>query len=237
MDWILDNILTICAMSLPASATIGVSFYRKRLNRKRLSYNIIYEDEIVKRGVDYEGLKFSYNDKEVNDLYLIVVKVINDGRRTISSDDFESFLEFYFKNDEKILNIEMFNKKPSNIDIDFSINDQSIIINPTLLNVKDEFSIRILITNSNKINLGVKSRIKGIKSITKSRKRKTPLHWLYYEFNFICILAILMCAFSIFTGYKVNLLWIFQGSFILFILIVFKYIIISKKSKTAKKTT
>lgn len=194
MDWILNNIWEICAIAIPTIAAIGIVIYQRRLNRKKLSYEIVYQDEIVKANTQLDGLKFSYHGEEISGLFLVIVRVINDGRKTISSNDFESSLVFTFENIDRFVGVELLNKKPNNIELDLYTKVSTISLEPTLLNSKDEFTFQVLIPNVKNINLTVNARIKGVSTITKVKNKSRNM---WFEKTSLVLVAIVGSIFML----------------------------------------
>ncbi|WP_394971346.1 hypothetical protein [uncultured Croceitalea sp.] len=192
MNWIYENLLALCAIAFPIIATVIGFLYQRHSNKKQLGYKIIYQDEIIKRNSRYKGLKITYNNQEIEVLHILTIKVLNNGRKAISDQDFQSPLEFYFNNGEKILSIELINKSPSNLEIEFENNSESIVFTPTLLNSGDNYTFQMLVANASKPIIIARARIFGISEIKKIKPSKSLINKVYLAFNITCVSSIII---------------------------------------------
>lgn len=216
MDWISNNLLSLCAIAFPLIATLIGFLYQRHLNKKQLGYQIIYQDEIIKRNSKYTGLKITFDDEEIEVLHLLTIKVLNNGRKPISSQDFHSPLEFYFTGDEKILSVEIINKNPLNLEIEFESNSDSISFIPTLLNSRDNYTFQILIANSTAPIVLPKARIFGISKIMKIKPSWSLIRKIYLAFNISCLSSIVVLLLVIFKIAYIELSTIIISSFLFF---------------------
>lgn len=154
-----------------ALIAIGMSIYLFILqkNKKALSYRIITETALLTVNEEIKGkLKIVYENVPVQDVHLLVMKIENSGNVPITSSDFEEPLTFSFGETTQILSAETTDVVPRTLKPIISIKDSNkIILEPTLLNGKDNFVVKLLLAQYNKYILP-EARIIGVGEIRKS---------------------------------------------------------------------
>ncbi|QRR00872.1 hypothetical protein [Dyadobacter sandarakinus] len=162
-------------------AVVGLILAAIQLRKKKLGYIIQFSESVFAEDLGLtEQLSISYKGEAVKALRVASVKIKNYGFLPIKSDDFHEGLEIRLNGNLRILDCEIKPLNPRNLKINHSINNQSIIIHPTLLNSKDTFLLKVIydgeeadIEPSCRI-VGV-SRIKNLESLKQATKHLTVL--------------------------------------------------------------
>ena len=216
-DYLLEHLFEVLAIIAAFLAPAIVSFVASRKKTKKMSYEILYENLIIASKKRFSELKFLYKEEEVDDLLLFVLRIVNNGKSPILTEDFESELEFAFGNNSKVLEVEIINKFPQNLVTQFKLDEDKALLTPTLFNVNDFIELVFLISNVSETAVSIQSRIKGISEIEKLSKRLPLISKIYNVFNFICFSSILMIFFVVIKLIVVPLSSIVIGSLLGFI--------------------
>src|SRR5438132_14078112 len=71
-------------------AVIGLGYFQWWRNRKRMSYEITSDVQLVSAQEELEGrVEIRYEGQPVKDVHLLVIKLTNDGYQSIKKDYFE----------------------------------------------------------------------------------------------------------------------------------------------------
>lgn len=139
-------------------------FFRER-RRKSLSYQILTETQLISVHKEAkERISILFDGKPAKDVSLLIFKLINDGNISISSSDFEVPLTFNFKETVEIISAEVTETSEKSLKPKISFLKNKINLEPTLLNTKDNFLIKVLINNYEK-PFEIEARIIGVKQI------------------------------------------------------------------------
>lgn len=170
-DFSIDLKATIAIAALIATIILALYFQWWR-NRKKLSYDIISDTPLLATADEIKNdLQILYKGESVKNVRLVVIKIINDGYQPIKKDDFERPLGFSFYGDIQLLSVEIATISPRNLEVVSSVTENKITIEPLLLNSKDYFALKVLLS-SNKHLIKPDARIVGVKSF---KKRETHL--------------------------------------------------------------
>ena len=127
-------------------------------------------------------IKLMFDDHEINEPYFTEIEFKNIGNVPISKSEFEEPIEIYAKNQINIIQANVSTSLPSDLNPNISKNNNSIRIDPLLLNPNDMFRIRILTSESEPL-FEVRSRIFGIPEIKISEYESLkPEIWGWVEF-------------------------------------------------------
>ena len=198
MDFIKNNwkwiITTIVAL---LAATIPLFTHWASFEIKSLSYVIVSKSPLILAEEKNEDLVVKFKGEKVSDPYLTVIKITNTGETPIRSEDFESPIKISLGNDINILSKNIVEKSPDSLLIKATIINKSLLIDPTLLNPSDSFTIK-LITSNNEPDIYVSARISGIKEITTIQDNNTELLLVKNVFYLIWVVLIGIC-YSVIT--------------------------------------
>lgn len=142
------------------------------------------EVKLIEKKTSIDRLKILYNDKEINNLTKLSLKLKNSGTRPITKSEIIEPFEIIFDNNMRILDLSLDKTIPPNITSNIEHNNSKITIKFKLLNPDDELYFSIL-TDSKKLKFTTKSRIKNIKQVNVISKEdekfiKNNISWITY---------------------------------------------------------
>lgn len=174
---------------------LAIIFYFLQNKKRELSWELISSNEIVTGKEEIQGnLKVLYNEREVHDVHLLEIKVMNTGDVGIPIEDYEQPITFHFSDQAEILLAEVIERQPDNLKSQVQDFGNCIVVSPALLNTKDYIVIKALVTGFDEKVMLVSARIKDVKEVTKGR----PLE-INYSSNKLTELIIL-CLVVTFGG-------------------------------------
>lgn len=145
--------------------------YTKQKSIKKITYRILGQYSLLRTNLQNEEIKLLYRDKTYTDINVLIVRIKNEGNKSIVKNDFDSNIKIEFENIKlEILNVEIISKEPEEIDVKHSTINNYVDISPLLLNPKEHFDIKI-VTNSHSI-FKLSSRINGVNKIELDTKEK-----------------------------------------------------------------
>jgi len=147
-----------------------VFYFLSRTNKIldcEISSNTIID--ITKDGQIGHKLEVFYDKEPISKLDLVNLKLYNTGSAPVSSKDFETDISIQFSQNAKIFEPEIIENK-QNINPEITVNDNSILIKPFLLNKGENIEIQTLISGFIKNDIHVISRIVGCKIKLKTKK-------------------------------------------------------------------
>ena len=178
-------------LAVIAAITVPLIIYFLQKSKKRLAYEIVSNTQLV--GVKSEvqnKIKIYYENKLVENVHLLLIRIINNGNQSISIGDFAKRIDINLGNNLNILTCEILRQYPDNLDINVIKMVDSIEIEPLLLNPKDNFTIKILLSDY-KENFEVSARIEGISKI-EVYKEPQPLFNITLMLTFIPFLILMI---------------------------------------------
>lgn len=133
-------------------------------NRKSIEYNMISSTPVLSISEGVEGkLKILFDEREVNQVQLIVIGVTNTGNVPITEDDYSHPIAISFGKG-KLLTVELMEKDPDDLDVLPVNQNDMVVINKVLLNQGDSFTLRALVAQFEDV-VEVKGRIAGVQKI------------------------------------------------------------------------
>jgi len=164
-------------------------FQRKK---KSLSYEILTSNELLTSSEELRGrIRITFNKKPVQNIHLLIISIKNDGNVSIIPSDFYEEFTCSFGDHTKILTAEITDCFPDSFKPQIEIREDSLTIAPVLINSKDFFIIKFLLSKFDGI-VKVKGRISGIHEIKKLRKANF-LRWIQP-------IGLIFLAFSLFAA-------------------------------------
>ena len=112
-----------------------------------------------------------YNGKQVQDLQLIIAKIINNGNVPIKSIDYERPINFNFGENAWILTAEVTETSPDSLKASANVEGKKVILPPTLMNNRDWITLKILV-NQYDGPISVDGRIVGVKELKELKELK-----------------------------------------------------------------
>jgi hypothetical protein len=168
-------------------AVLSVVIVIYQTKRKELSYWTIINTALL--SIDSEikdKIAILYEDKIVDDLQLIILRISNTGNTQIEKRDYERPLSFSFGEGSNIIAESVYEKDPENLEITYQKEVDKIIFDPILLNKKDEYSMKLFVGNF-KGDIKLDCRISGVKDIksqsfilTGWQQSKRSIHVMFF---------------------------------------------------------
>lgn len=144
---------------------VTIVIYFLQRNVKRFAYRILTETSLVSVGRKVRGkIKVFYDDKEIENLYLVVLEIINNGNFEIRTSDFEEqpiTINFPKSN---LVSVEVSKTSPKSLKPAISYEPTQVTIQPLLLNKKDSFTLELIFSKYGQM-AEFNARIVGIKDI------------------------------------------------------------------------
>lgn len=189
IDLSLDLKVILAAFAILTAITIALYFQWWR-NRKKLSYDVLTKTSLLFASAEIKNeLQVLYKGEPVEHLYLLVIKIINDGYQPIKKDDFEKPLSFIFSENSEFISFEIVRTQPNNLNVETSLKGNKLFIEPLLLNSKDSFEIKLLL-NSDIASFNPDARIVGVKAIER----------IYGEARLSLLITLFFPVFSLLSG-------------------------------------
>jgi len=156
--------VVLALVSIFVTVYFSISQYRK----KSLVYVVMAETPLLTVNEELKSkIQVLYQDKPIQDVHLIVLKILNSGQIPILEKDFESSLTFQFGKTANILSAEIIETSPASFSPTISFQDTTLSISPTLFNSKDMVAIKILAAQYNG-NITASARIVGVSEIKRT---------------------------------------------------------------------
>lgn len=150
-----------------AAAAIYVTWwvYQSDLNAKSISVQVVsqvsLQPTISKAMPDIE---FTVDGKKLDKPYLTVIHILNDGKRPITSADFEVPLEVRLDSETRLIRTQISEKIPEQLEPKITESPTGFVLQPTLLNPGD--SIKVVLINSGGVpTFRLLGRIVGVPTI------------------------------------------------------------------------
>ncbi|MCE7067218.1 hypothetical protein [Dyadobacter sp. CY326] len=162
-------------------AVAGLMLALVQLRKKKLGYLIQFSESVFAEDLGFtDQLSISYKGVAVKALRVVSIKIKNYGLLPIKSDDFHEAIEIKLNGSLQILDCEIKALNPKNLKIQYLIIHQSIIINPTLLNAKDAFSVKVIYDGEDAVleptcRIAGVSRIKDLDLVTLANRNLVAL--------------------------------------------------------------
>ena len=111
-------------------------------------------------------IQITFEGKPIQNLSLLVLRIVNDGTIPVTSSDFEEPLSFSFGDDAIILSAEITDVVPRTLKPTLDVDKNHIVLRPLLLNSRDTVSIKLLFTQYAG-SIQPYGRIVGVNEVTK----------------------------------------------------------------------
>lgn len=194
------DIVTLILITITAIAAVSpfiIYFYQRQ--RKTLAYEILSVSPLL-TGNELAGrvtINFD-NWRVVQNIYILIIKLINSGNIPIISTDFEKPIVITFDRQNEILSAEVTEKNPSNLDPKLTVTQDGVELSPLLLNNGDYIIFKTLLTSCIG-DIQVSGRIVGVNNIQKVKEPTFP-------FN-LAIAGMILTLTGLLLTLFVNLLW------------------------------
>jgi len=170
-EFLRDSMWQLVAVLLALVAVfVPILVYLKQRTRKSLSYEILSLNPLLSVENEIKGdVQILYQSKTVEQVHLIVLKIINTGNMPILSTDYERPISLSFGEESKILTTEITGKNPDSLRPSARIEEGMIVLAPILLNVRDSVTLKMLVNKFGKVT--VDGRIAGVREIKETEKK------------------------------------------------------------------
>lgn len=149
-----------------AGIAVPVWLFNTDLSSKSLSLKLITRVSLQPEEQRFiPGMEISIDGSRLENPHIVVFEVRNDGRKPISSTDFESPLDIRLESKTSFVYSRVTGKIPKDIEANISSERQQISLKPTLLNPKDTITITAITSGAPPI-FGSKARIVGISAVS-----------------------------------------------------------------------
>lgn len=210
-------------LAVIAAITVPLIIYFLQKSKKRLAYEVVSNTQLV--GVKSEvqnKIKIYYENKLVENVHLVSIRLINSGNQPISIEDFARPINIKLGSNTNILTCEVLEKNPKDLDIVISKMQNSVKIQPLLLNPNDSLTLNILLSDY-RGGLEVSARVRGISNIKVYREPESIKSIFLF---LLFVLLLILNAFNAVSKNKIgsffgidgqNLVLILMGPIIIFI--------------------
>jgi hypothetical protein len=223
---------------------VSIILYLKQRQRKALSYEIVSSIPLLSMEEEVkERLQILFNNKPVQKVYLVIVRIVNSGNVPITSADYEIPVSFCFHEDTKVLTAEISETNPENLRASLVIENTKIILTPILLNSGDSITIKMLVSQFDG-QISVDGRIIGVKRIQNLVEHRIKLYSfiLFFTLFFLIVgasLSIILYLQAIFSEPRLvssTKLTLTQKIFLGFVFIITSLFLILMMKETIKET-
>lgn len=201
-SYLVENHLVLLGLFV----TIATVVFQIRKTRrfKALSYSMKSKTKLLTLNDENVGkLQILLNGHPVSDAHIFIIEIRNTGNVPIASSDYEKPIEIVFSEGAEILSSAVIEKTPDDLNVNFEMVRNSVLLKPTLLNLGDAVTFKFLMREDSSDPI-VNGRIIGVNRITKtdfvsdtdSRASKT---FIIVHVILLVVTAILMLALEI-TG-------------------------------------
>lgn len=186
-------------------AILAVWISLRQWKKKRLEYSVIANESLLSYH-DYlrEELIIFFKNKKIKNLTLLHIEFENAGNEEILESDFYSQIIIYLGEQDMIIKVEIDDNM--NLGVKAEVMQNTIHIDPLLLNPKDKFSLKILIDKEEKnMEFYTDCRIAGVEKV---RLRPEINNELFYRLKLFILWALLIIYGFVFVAitYSYNVL-------------------------------
>lgn len=201
-------------LAVIAAITVPLIIYFLQKSRKKISYEIISNTQLVGiKNKIQDKIKILYEDKLVENVHLVSIRLINDGNQPIAIDDFATPIRVQLGNSTNILTYEVLEQNPSELNATIIRTEDRVEVQPLLLNSNDSFTLNILLNDYDE-SLCITARIKGVKNIGLYKKSKfTIVNLVLFLYSLLGICAV----FGVIYGKETNNDFISNVGFITYV--------------------
>lgn len=163
MDWLRDPIWQFIGILVGLATFVLAAFWQKK--RKKIAYEIISNTQLLSVKDEVKSrLQILFDQKPVHNLNLVVLKIYNAGNEPISPEDFKDKLTVEFGDNAQILEADVVDVFPKNMQANIEQTANSISLVPLLLNDGDSVKLKILLSKYSHIH--ITGRITGVNQIS-----------------------------------------------------------------------
>jgi len=155
------------------AVVIPILIYRWQRQRRSLTYTIQSVYPLLNESEELHGrLSVQIDGERVSNVEVMFLEFKNSGNRPIAKNDFDTPLSVYFEPPVQIFSAAVVSADPENLGIVAKIEKQEVVIAPLLLNPRDQFTLKLLLSSDSKL-FDVNGRIVGVRAIEPSKASRT----------------------------------------------------------------
>lgn len=154
---------------------VTIYFAKKQVQKKELSYETMNTELVKVDSRITDRLQVNFDGKPIGHLHLVFVRFVNSGNIPIDPNDYQGDISVTFGEKSQILKCEISEEEPEDIPISTKNDENKVEIKPTLLNEKDSFTLKLLVSNFKKVS--ITGRIKGVKAISVIKAPRSETLW------------------------------------------------------------
>jgi hypothetical protein len=140
--------VTLSIAAIVASAAVAVTLFILNRKRKRLSYQILSRTRLLSVSQEMAGyVRVLVGERQVHDVGLVHLKIVNTGTEPIKSSDFDRPVSFCVNKDATIISAEITETVPAALEPKFDIEASKITLKPMLLNARDSVILKLLVVD------------------------------------------------------------------------------------------
>ena len=162
------------------AVAVPLFLYWRQRQRKELSYEFVYRAPLVSIEEPVRGrVKVLLDDKPVQNIHLVAVRILNSGNLPIIPADYERPVSLCFSENAQIVSAEVSETKPKSLQTTVSVEKTKVVLAPVLLNSGDSLTLKMLVNQFDE-KIDVYGHIVGIKDIRKleSAPRQEAMRWV-----------------------------------------------------------
>jgi len=154
-----------------AAIVVTVIIYMAQRRKKSLTYEVLSETALLRRQEELEGrLQILFDSKPIKDAYLLLIRFENNGNTPILQTDFERPVYINLGKETQVLICDTSAKKPEALKPKLLPETGRISIEPLLLNSRDSFNVKAIVSQYDHNSLKIDGRIAGVKEIEQPSK-------------------------------------------------------------------
>ena len=157
VSWNIEDLVDFRTILACVFFMISVYLTFKLRKKKSLAYEITTSSSLISVKKEIESdVNITFRGKKVEDVYLLKVKIINNGYDHVKEEDFKKPITFVLNPEVEIMDMSVSERSSESNQISFSLKDQNVVeIVPTLLNKKDWFIVNFLLSRYVKFDLSL----------------------------------------------------------------------------------
>ena len=180
----LKTIINTLLFLTPILVMIFIALFQRKT--KKLSYEVILDIPLVTVSSKIKDkIRIYFDSKVVENPQLVIVRFTNTGNQPISKSDFEENIVLKFSDISQIIQCDASELFPENLRLEFNHDQNSVTINPLLINERESFNLNLIIDNHN-FDFYIIDRIKGL----RVEKYKEPFFISSTWFNILLTLSV-----------------------------------------------
>lgn len=199
-----------------------VVIYRRQQQNPALAWQVLSTTPLLSVGNELRSrIKILLDDQPVDQVHLILLRLINMGTGAIRPTDFERPLCFAFGMTTIILNGEVTKASDPSLQATIALSVDELRVDPVLLNGGDWIEIKVLVTQYDG-PIKVDGRIAGVKQIQRFDPRIVRAARFSRAFNIVQALIVIVAMSTLIPGYPKDVAWLLammEGLALVFLII------------------